>query len=784
MAEISEATPTPGPFAPLSLIARAKVEPIRLVVPPDDDWTPLMPAPEGMTPPTSPCHLSRGMPAKSWVYTMGTGEIAFAVYRFDYVNEKGQPDKDTIPMTYGTKAGRVGWHWKAPPTPSPLYRLPELIKDTTKPILVVEGEKTADAAAILFPEYAVTTWQGGSNAVHKADWLDLTERTVLIWPDNDRAGLKAADDIVHEISAADVRIVPVPEAWPEGWDLADPLPDGVTMDTLRSLLADSKPAIEVVQPPSQISLPQQVDAIRCEFPAFGSGPSDREDFEGLDDESEDEESESGEDIDPDLARRVREMRMAAKAEREAILKEFNEQYAVVNDNGTAMIFSDRFDDILKRHLHQRMSVGAFNVLYANRWVCTRVTEKGKRIRKKVAQWWFEHPKRRQFIHGVVFDPSGAPQKPGVLNLWRGFAYEAQPGSWDKLKEHICVNLCQGNEEHFAYLMGWLARLVQHPALQGEVAVVLRGSQGTGKGTLGQALRALFGQHGMHIASSKHLVGNFNAHLRDCVFLFADEAFFAGDKASLCVLKSLVTEPALAIEPKGVDVSLCPNRLHILMASNSDWVVPAAVDERRFFVLDVSDDRRRDTAYFGAIKDELQNGGYEAMLHDLLHYDLSEFNVRDVPETRGLQTQKKRSLDVKYLWWQDVLQRGYVFQSQVGLEEYFGEWHDVVSTEVVYASYLAFAKGRERQIMSREDLGSFMREMGCKSTRPQKGVIGEHIAEVENKFGGTKRTAELVRKDRPPSYRLGSLEAARTAFEAATRLTIQWEGDHYDEPPVD
>src|SRR5215831_12799842 len=121
------------------------------------------------------------------------------------------------------------------------------------------------------------------------------------------------------------------------------------------------------------------------------------------------------------------------------------------------------------------------MLYANRQVCTRVTDKGKRTLKRVASWWLQHPKRRQFIHGVVLDPSGAPEKEGVLNLWRGFAYEPQPGSWRGLQEHIRAILCQGNEEHFGCLMGWLARLGQHPAQQGEVAVVLRGSQGTGKG---------------------------------------------------------------------------------------------------------------------------------------------------------------------------------------------------------------------------------------------------------------------------------------------------------------
>jgi hypothetical protein len=59
-----------------------------------------------------------------------------------------------------------------------------------------------------------------------------------------------------------------------------------------------------------------------------------------------------------------------------------------------------------------------------------------------------------------------------------------------------------------------------------------------------------------------------------------------------------------------------------------------------------------------------------------------------------------------------------------------------------------------------------------------------MAEVETSYGGTKRTADLVRKDRPPSYRLGSLDAARKAFEAATGLTIQWEGDHDEEPSLD
>lgn len=77
----------------------------------------------------------------------------------------------------------------------------------------------------------------------------------------------------------------------------------------------------------------------------------------------------------------------------------------------------------------------------------------------------------------------------------------------------------------------------------------------------------------------------------------------------------------------------------MMASNSDWVVPASLEARRFFVLDVRDDRMDDFAYFNAIVDELDRGGYQAMLYDLLRMDLTGFNIAKFPKTAALQQQK-------------------------------------------------------------------------------------------------------------------------------------------------
>lgn len=66
-------------------------------------------------------------------------------------------------------------------------------------VLVVEGEKACDAARAMFPQFAVITWPGGASAVKRADWSPLDGRRVVIWRDNDEAGLKATRELAEVI---------------------------------------------------------------------------------------------------------------------------------------------------------------------------------------------------------------------------------------------------------------------------------------------------------------------------------------------------------------------------------------------------------------------------------------------------------------------------------------------------------------------------------------------------------------------------------------------------------
>jgi hypothetical protein len=179
-------------------------------------------------------HRRHATPSRVWRYENAEGELLYAVLRFDTPNGK----KEVLPFTCGAE----GWEFKAPPAPRPIYNLPGLAARPGAPVLVVEGEKAADAAAALFPDFVATTWQGGCNATGKADWSPLRGRRVSVWPDNDAPGRKAAAAVkraAEKAGASSVGIVAVPESWPEGWDPADPVPEGVTIETLAAMLADA-----------------------------------------------------------------------------------------------------------------------------------------------------------------------------------------------------------------------------------------------------------------------------------------------------------------------------------------------------------------------------------------------------------------------------------------------------------------------------------------------------------------------------------------------------------------
>jgi len=217
----------------------------------DDGAVEMRPCPEPSPPPSRFKHWTHGEPSAVWLYRTTEGDLVAAVARYPVTRADGTPDKEVLPWCYGRRvwtgrAGkaqdRTGWHCKAPPAPRPLYGLDRLAERPGAPVLVTEGEKAADAAALLFPDHVAVTSQGGSKAPGKSDWTPLRGRRVTIWPDADGPGADYAAkvaELAKLAGAESVRVVEVPGDWPKGWDLADALPDGAVPGRLAELLDDA-----------------------------------------------------------------------------------------------------------------------------------------------------------------------------------------------------------------------------------------------------------------------------------------------------------------------------------------------------------------------------------------------------------------------------------------------------------------------------------------------------------------------------------------------------------------
>jgi Mesyanzhinovviridae DNA primase len=427
---------------------------------------------------------------------------------------------------------------------------------------------------------------------------------------------------------------------------------------------------------------------------------------------------------------VRQIEQAKELAIDPTLRELNNTYAVVSNLGGKCRIIERVKDpMMKRYRITKQSFEDFRNANMHIQVQCGTDKDGKPKFIAKGKWWLQHPLRRQY-KSLVFSPELTVED--GYNLWQGFAVEPAPGDCSVLLDHLRRNVCADVPDHYDYLLNWMARAVQMPYCPGEVAVVLRGARGVGKSMIAKVFGFLWGSHYMVVSNSSHLVGNFNAHLRDTCFLFADEAFFAGDKKHRSVLNSLITDDMLPLEAKGVDVEMGQNCLHVMMASNERHVVPAGEDERRYFVLDVTKGNHQDSEFFGRLLDQLRaddNAGYRAFLHELRTRDISKFNVRNVPKTEALQEQKILSLSHEEEWWYGKLMDGYILPDH-------SEWETMVPKDYIVRDY-----ARRAQLFQLSNRGNATR-------------LGRFLANVIPGLATTQARVQLQEETPDGQYVLG------------------------------
>ena len=424
-----------------------------------------------------------------------------------------------------------------------------------------------------------------------------------------------------------------------------------------------------------------------------------------------------------------------------VLCECNRKYAAVMLGGKCQVIVESYDPSLKRPFTNFWSIHEIKRFHENKTLPDPDKPKNK---IGIIDYWWRSPSRKSY-DGVVFSPG--KDIPNYYNLWKGFKVREKQGDWTLFREHIQNVIADGDDAIFQWVIAWMARIIQDPG--GErpgTSIVLRGEQGTGKGTFVDYFGQLFGLHYLGIAHASQVVGRFNHHLKDKVLVFVDEGFWAGDKQAEGIIKNLVTEPTLTIEQKGKDIVSVKNNVNLIIASNSDWVVPAGPKERRFMVVDVPNHVIQNRTYFRQLREEMEHGGLEAMLFDLKRWDYSDVDLGTIPRTKALSEQQYNSLDNVEKFWFERLNEGALSIEQT-------DWNAMMPVDEFYTAYREFAENmRDRHPASKETLAKTIMKL-CPAVDKGRPTINGRRTWV---------------------YNFPELEQCREAFEKATGMKDLWD----------
>jgi hypothetical protein len=435
------------------------------------------------------------------------------------------------------------------------------------------------------------------------------------------------------------------------------------------------------------------------------------------------------------------------------LERMNAKFAVV-------VHANKFRiALLDRAKIEFMQLDDFHNMHANRFVTVGEGDKAKP--QPTSKVWLKHKDRREYLNpGVVFEP-GSSDRHGALNLWRGWTVKPIKGDWSRLRSHLLNVVCRGDEDCFDYLIRYFALGVQEPGRPIQVALAFRGKPGAGKGIVVRTYGQLFGPHFRHYFRADQLVGQFNGNLGAACVVFLDEALFAANKQHEQILKALITEPTIEVEEKFLMPITVKNHLRVLISSNSDWVVPIDIDDRRFAVFDVAETYTPASShkqYWDELHREVENGGQAAFLHDLLNMDLNGFDVRDIPNTDARSAQKRLSLSGPLRWLHDALSMDKIEGTYID-DQY--EW-----------------KKNGLEIPMDEAHGGY-----CRASRR---LYGEHHPVSREVWAKTvyETLGETLRKYRPSAggsrrymWGFASRDRCRAAFQANLKLTGKlWDDD--------
>ena len=283
----------------------------------------------------------------------------------------------------------------------------------------------------------------------------------------------------------------------------------------------------------------------------------------------------------------------------------------------------------------------------------------------------------------------------TFNRWRGPQVsrdaaikrgQAKHPVLDKVLDKVLLEvLCCGRQPLYEYCLNWFAWLVQKVGVKVNTYLVFWGTPGAGKGILFHFLRQLLGiEHCLMANSAELVLGHFNDHLQNKLFVFMDEIDFKGEESRVGTLRNMITEPMQLYTRKAKDTRVGPSYTAFGLATNNNPRTVLQPKERRAVV---SKSVGRD-----GMNQWTQHEREEAWKLDPHHFarllyerDISAFDPQRLPPNDNLAAMVDGKA-LPCLWFLDAIETG-----AVGL----GEHVTVEQMNELYREWMAHSNAGVR-----------------------------------------------------------------------------------------
>lgn len=495
------------------------------------------------------------------------GETCFFIERKEI-----NGDKKFIPYSYDLD--KSIWVQKSWPENRPLYR-EQYLKNNTKPILIVEGEKCVkfcEQHPYIKENYLPMTWSGGGYAVSKTNYQHLEDRQIVLWPDNDDPGRYAMHEVAFNlikkgIVKKDIKIVHLNSKllFPVGWDVADPFPKGYCVeDFLRpgQILVktyDKNDHKKIWERLEQKEVEREINKLQSDIIKKYVYISERDDFRDIEQNTYMD------------------------------LKRMDHWHLSITKKGEVM--SKR---LLKNPKLKK----------AHKAICHAGLDRGV---LKIDNQFSEVPPGiylNNYIKPNVISKAG-----DVSIITNYYEWLFEKNNWTIIAKFIHVLIKHGGRK-----INW-------------VPVMISATEGAGKGLLTSTIKSMLGYSNVLTnVSVEQLVEKHSTFVEGAQLICLNELSFSGYKADKREvsnrLKSIFADPFIAINPKNKPAYEIPNICNFFVSSNDERCLHLDQSTRRYFIVNIKHDKEQITKKLNnsnVLKTILETAKGGELLPCLLHY---------------------------------------------------------------------------------------------------------------------------------------------------------------------